>query len=113
MIKGEIWWAKLLSPRGSGPGKTRPVLIIQADTFNRSSIKTVICAAITSNTALAKAPANILLEKSVSGLDKTSVINFSQMITLDKLYLFKYVSMLPKPYITRINKSIKTILDLD
>ncbi len=38
MIKGEIWWANLPSPRGSEPGKHRPVLIIQSDTFNRSSI---------------------------------------------------------------------------
>ncbi|MFZ2418640.1 MAG: type II toxin-antitoxin system PemK/MazF family toxin, partial [Smithellaceae bacterium] len=96
MIRGEIWCAKLPSPRGSEPGKTRPVLVIQADSFNRSAINTVICAVITSNTNLAASPGNILLEKSESGLDKTSVINFSQIITLDKSYFTEMVSMLSK-----------------
>jgi mRNA interferase MazF len=113
MIKGEIWRAKLPSPRGSEPGKTRPVLVIQADTFNRSTINTVICAVITSNTNLANAPANILLEKSDSGLEKTSIINFSQIITIDKSYFTKMVSMLPKPILSKVNQSIKMIFDVE
>jgi mRNA interferase MazF len=113
MIKGEIWWAKLPSPRGSEPGKTRPVLVIQGDSFNRSSINTVICAVITSNTNLSSAPANVLIEKSDSGLDKTSVINFSQIVTLDKAYFSQMVSMLPKPVIGKVDKSIKLIFDLE
>lgn len=113
MIKGEIWRAKLPSPRGSEPGKTRPVLVIQADSFNRSAINTVICAVITSNTNLAASPGNILLEKSESGLDKTSVINFSQIITLDKSYFTEMVSMLSKPMIHKINNSLKIIFDMD
>jgi mRNA interferase MazF len=113
MIKGEIWWAKLPSPRGSEPGKTRPVFIIQADSFNRSAINTIICAVITSNTNLAASPGNILLEKSESGLDKTSVINFSQIITLDKSYFTEMVSMLSKPMIHKINNSLKMIFDVD
>jgi len=113
MIKGEIWWAKLPSPRGSEPGKSRPVLIIQGDNFNRSAISTVICAVITSNIDLASAPANILIEKYDSGLEKTSVINFSQIITLDKTYFTLMVSMLPKPIIIKVNKSIKLIFDVE
>lgn len=112
MIQGEIWWAELPSPRGSEPGKTRPVLVIQADAFNRSTIGTVICAVLTSNTHLAGAPANILLETPVSGLDKTSVINFSQIITLDKSYFKSLVSMLPKPILLEIQKSLKLIFDI-
>ena len=72
MIKGAIWWANLPSPRGSEPGKTRPVLVIQSDIFNRSSIQTVISAIITSNISLSNTPGNILLEKSDSKLDKTT-----------------------------------------
>ena len=113
MIKGEIWWAELPSPRGSEPGKKRPVLIIQADTFNRSAINTIICVVITSNTSLSNAPANILLEKIDSKLEKTSVINFSQIITIDKSYFTDFVSMLPKPIISKINSSIKLILDIE
>jgi mRNA interferase MazF len=113
MIRGEIWWAKLPSPRGSEPGKKRPVLVIQADSFNRSAINTVICAVITSNTNLATSPGNILLEKADSGLDKTSVINFSQIITIDKSYFTEIVSMLSKQIIFKINNSLKIIFDID
>ncbi len=113
MIKGEIWWASLPSPRGSEPGKTRPVVVIQGDSFNRSSINTVVCAVITSNISLANAPGNILLEKADSGLEKSSVINFSQILTLDKAYLTQMVSMLSKPQIQKINKSLKVIFDIE
>jgi len=85
MIKGEIWWADL--PKnfyGSEPGKRRPVLVIQNDIINRSTIKTVICALITTNVNQAKVPGNILLEKSNSGLEKQSVVNFSQIFTMQK-----------------------------
>jgi len=113
MVRGEIWWAKLQSPRGSEPGKTRLVLIIQADTFNKSAISTVICAIITSNIILSNAPANILLEKGDSGLEKTSVINFSQIITIDKSFFLEKVSMLSKTIMVKIEKSIKIIFDVD
>ena len=64
MIKGEVWWANLPDdPYGSEPGKRRPVLIIQNDLFNRSDIKTTICAVITSNMKLSKMSGNITLER--------------------------------------------------
>ena len=113
MIKGEIWWASLPSPRGSEPAKRRPVLVIQGDNFNRSAISTVICAVITSNINLGKAPANLLLDKNDSKLDKTSVINFSQIITIDKAFLVEMVSMLPKPMMQKINNSIETVFDAE
>jgi len=112
MIKGEIWWGNLPDdPYGSEPGKNRPVLIIQNDIFNRSEIRTTICAVITSNMKLAQMPGNITLEKGISGLDKTSVINFSQIVTIDKTRLIKQIAMLPKNYIEKINESIKYIFD--
>ena len=113
MVKGEIWWAVLPSPRGSEPAKKRPVLIIQGDDFNSSKINTVICAVITSNLLLARVPPNILLEKADSHLQRTSVINFSQIITVDKSFLIQIVSMLPKQFIQLINKALKTIFDID
>ena len=113
MIKGEIWWASLPNPRGSEPGKTRPVLIIQSDSINRSAIQTVICAIITSNLALANAPGNIIIEKSESKLDKTSVINFSQIITIDKEFLSEMISMSPKHIINKINNSLRIIFDIE
>jgi len=114
MVKGEIWWANLPSdPYGSEPGKRRPVLIIQNDVINRSNIRTIICAVITSNIKQAQVPGNILLEKSNTGLDKTSVINFSQIITVDKTRFIEQVSMLPKNYITKINESIRYVFNTE
>jgi len=114
MIKGEIWWANLpQDPYGSEPGKRRPVLIIQNDVINRSNIKTIICAVITSNMNQALVPGNILLEKSITGLDKTSVVNFSQIITVDKTRFTEQVSMLPKNYITKINESIRYVFNAE
>jgi mRNA interferase MazF len=114
MVKGELWWANLPAiPYGSEPGKRRPVVILQNDSFNRSAIRTTMCAIITSNIKLAEIPPNILLEKAVSGLERTSVINFSQIITIDKSRLTKQVSMLPKDYIAKINAGIRYIFDAE
>jgi mRNA interferase MazF len=112
MVRGEIWWAALPLPEGSKPAKQRPVLIIQCDNYNRSKINTVICASITSNVELASHPGNLLLEKSISGLDKTSVINFSQIATIDKTDLIKQVCMLPKFMIEKINSCLKLVLEI-
>jgi len=112
MVRGEIWWANLPRPAGSKPAKRRPVLIIQGDNFNRSSINTVICAVITSNTELAFLPGNLLLEKGISGLEKTSTVNFSQITTLDKADLTEQIAMLPKPFIEKIDKCLKLVLEV-
>jgi len=113
MIKGEIWWANLPPRRGSEPAKKRPVLIIQGDEFNNSNLSTVICALITSNVSLANLPPNILLEKGHSRLEKSSVVNFSQIFTVDRSFFTNFVSMLPKQYIQIINNSLKIILDIE
>ena len=113
MLRGEIWWANLPPPKGSRPTKRRPVLIIQSDSFNRSKINTVICVAISSNLGLSSLPGNLLLEKSVSGLDKPSVVNFSQITTLDKTDLTEQVSMLPKPMLDKVNNCLKILLEIN
>jgi mRNA interferase MazF len=112
MVRGEIWWANLPPPRGSSPAKRRPVLIIQADSFNRSAINTMIAAVITSNLGLAELPGNLRLEKAVSGLGKTSVVNFSQIATIDKTDFLEHVAMLPKPILNNVNNRIKQVLDI-
>src|SRR5580658_10533576 len=95
MRRGEIWWASLGEPQGSAPGFRRPVLIIQSNEFNESSIRTSICAAITSNIRLADAPGNVRVTRSVSGLPHESVVNVSQLVTLDKTLLTGKVGRLP------------------
>jgi mRNA interferase MazF len=99
-------------PKGSKPAKSRPVLIIQCDSYHRSNINTVICAIITSNTELAYHPGNLLIEKSISGLDKTSVINFSQIATLDKTDLTEQAAMLPKSMLEKVNSCLKLLLEI-
>jgi len=76
MQRGEIWWASLQEPQGAGPGYRRPVLVVQANEFNRSDINTIIAAVITSNLALALAPGNVRLGPRSSGLPKESVVTF-------------------------------------
>ncbi len=108
--RGEIWWAGLDLPRGSEPGYRRPVLIIQANEFNASRINTVIVLAITSNTALAMAPGNVLLRPRQSGLGKISVINVSQVITINKNFLIEKVKRLPEEVMKHVDSGIKVTL---
>ncbi len=112
MIKGEIRWANLPDPRRSEPGYVRPVLIIQSDIFNKSNIQTIICAVITTNTKLAKAPGNLLLRKFDSHLPKESVINISQLITIDKTYLKGLVGTLNKRIMKKVDEGLKIVFDL-
>lgn len=114
MIKrGEIWWADLPDPAGSGPGLRRPVVIVQANEFNKSLINTVIVAIITSNLRLADAPGNVLLNKKNTQLTRDSVVNISQLITIDKALLTEKVSTLPPKVMQQIELGIKLVLALD
>jgi mRNA interferase MazF len=84
IAQGEIWWADLGNPAGSGPGFRRPVVVVQGDAFNASSLRTVVCVALTSNTRWADAPGNVLLTARSTGLTTSSVANVSQLVTLDR-----------------------------
>ncbi len=110
--RGEIWWASLPEPRDSEPGYSRPVLIVQADDFNRSRINTVIAVVVTSNIRLAKAPGNVLLSRKASGLPKQSVANVSQLITLDKAFLKEKVKRLGKREFWEVEEGIRLALSL-
>ena len=112
MKRGEIWWASLPVPTGSEPGYRRPVLIIQTNEFNRSAIRTVIVAAITSNRFLAAAPGNVQLSTRGTGLNVTSVVNVSQVVTLDKSVLTKKVGRVPPSAMRRIENGLRLVLAL-
>lgn len=112
MKRGEIWWASLRAPSGSGPGYRRPVVIIQSNPFNQSRIATVAAAAITSNLSLADAPGNVRLSKSVSGLTRTSVVNVSQLVTLDREVLTHRVRSLPADVMRNIDDGLRLVLAL-
>ena len=110
--RGDIWWAKLPEPVGSGPGYKRPLLIIQSNEFNKSKINTIIAVVITSNLRLAAAPGNILLSIKRSKLPKESVINISQVITIDKALLTEKVHHLPNNIIAQVDEGLKLVLKL-
>lgn len=112
MKRGEIWWASLADPVGSGPGYKRPVLIIQANPFNASRIATVIVSTITSNLALAEAPGNVRIAKADSGLARASVVNVSQLITLDRSMLSGRVQALPGRLMDKVDDGLKLVLAL-
>ena len=112
MYRGEIWWANLPNPVGSEPGYRRPVLLIQDDTFIQSRISTVIVVVITSNIQLAEAPGNILLPRGISGLSRDSVVNVSQIATIDKTFLVERVGSLPGYLQEEIDDGLRTVLYL-
>lgn len=112
MKRGELWWAALPAPTGSGPGLRRPVLVVQANPFNASRIATVIVAVVTSNLALADAPGNSRIAKSESGLGKPSVINVSQLLTIDRSLLVERIRALPLPTLNRVDEGLKLVLGL-
>ena len=113
MKRGEIWWADLADPLGSAPGFRRPVLVIQSDPFNASRIGTVVLAAITSNLSRADAPGNVRLSKSASGLAKPSVINVSQLLTVDRAILSRKVKSLPASAMETVDAGLKLVLGLN
>jgi len=112
MHRGDIWWADLPDPNGSSAGYRRPVVIVQADAFTTSRIATVIVAAITSNLRLATVPGNIFLAAGESSLPRDSVINVSQLITLDKTILDTYVGRITTKTLAQLDDGIRLVLDV-
>lgn len=110
MRRGEIWWAGLPDPEGSGPGYRRPVLIVQADEFTRSRIGTVMVVILTSNLALAQAPGNVLVRSRCTGLPKDSVVNVSQLLTVDKRLLSEKLRALDLADMARVDDGLRLVL---
>ena len=112
MRRGEIWWASLPEPSGSGPGFRRPVLIISADSFNESRIKTVIAAVVTSNLRLADAPGNVRVPAKGASLSKPSVVNVSQLITVDKAFLTERIGRVAPVLLAEVGRGLRLVLSL-
>ncbi len=108
--QGEIWWADLPAPTGSGPGFRRPVLVVQGDPLNRSRLATVVCVPLTSNLRWANAPGNVALSARITGLPKDSVANVSQLIALDKGLLSDRVGKLPHSKLELVFAGIDIVL---
>ena len=111
--RGEIWWASLPEPVGSEPGDRRSVLVVQADSFNRSRIRTVVAVVLTTNLRLAEAPGNVLLPREDSGLPKDSVANVSQVVTADRRFLTEKIRVLPVDLVRAVDQGLLLVFDLE
>jgi len=112
MRRGEIWWAALGQPVGSEPGYRRPVVVLQTNAFNESPIRTVVVVAITSNLRLAEAPGNVRCRRRETGLAKASVVNVSQVATIDKSRLLAQIGALPDRLLSDVENGVRLVLGL-
>lgn len=111
--RGQIWLADLGTPRGSSPGYQRPVVVIQADKLNKTDINSVVVVISTTNLRMARMPGNVLVESGVGGLKEDSVINVTQLFTLDKTDLLELWGSLPSGKLGKINDGLTQTLSLD
>jgi mRNA interferase MazF len=110
IAQGEVWWADLAEPAGSEPGYRRPVVVVQGDAFNASSLRTAVCVVLTSNTRWADAPGNVLLTARATGLPKASVANVSQLVTLDRAALIERAGRLSPSNLELVLAGIDIVL---
>jgi len=109
--QGEVYWLDLGDPVGSAPGYVHPHVVVQNDVFNRSRIGTVVVCALTSNLRLAEAPGNVLLEPGEASLPKQSVVNVSQIFTVDKSQLVERIGHLSPLHVQQVLEGIQLLLE--
>ena len=109
--QGDIFWVELEEPGGSEPGYKHPHVVVQNNLFNHSQIRTVVVCPLTSNIKRANAPGNVLLEKKEANLPKQSVVNVSQVFTVDRTQLDEYIGTLSPKRIREIISGIKLVIE--
>ena len=110
--RGDVWWCDLGPVLGSAPAGRRPVLVISADGFNASNLRTVVAAAMTTNVDRAKRPANVLLEKGTAGLARDSVVMTTHLRTLDRATLVDRCGRLSRSLMAQVDAGLRRVLDL-
>ena len=110
--RGEVWWADLGEPDGSEPGYRRPVVIVQSDAFNRSRLRTVVAVVLMTNVRLVEAPGNVLLPAKATGLPKDSVVNVSQVMTVDRDFLLERAGRVRGQLLKDVDKGLRLVLAL-
>jgi len=108
--QGEVWWAEIGDPQGSGPGFRRPVVVVQGDALNCSRVRTAVCVPLTTNLKWAQAPGNVELSPRATGLPRESVANVSQVIALDRDLLDECVGKLRQAKLQLVLSGIDTVL---
>jgi len=113
MIRGEIWWVEFGIPYGSEAGFTRPVLIVQDDSFNKSRIKTIVVLPLTTNLRLLDAPGNVFIRKKESKLTVDSVIIVAQLYAMDRGRFKKKISRVGKEIMEKVEVGMKLVLGIN
>ena len=108
--QGDVFWVDLGKPSGSAPGYRHPHVVIQNNVFNRSRIGTVVVCALTSNLELGASPGNVTLKKREGGLSKRSVVNISQIFTVDKSDLVKRIGTLSPQRVSDILSGVYLLI---
>lgn len=112
MVRGEVWWADLGLPRGSAPALRRPVLVLSADQYNRSRLSTVTIAVLTRNARLATLPGNVMISREAAGVGADSVVNVTQLATIDRRALEERVAALPDWLMVQVDAGVRRALAL-
>lgn len=110
--RGEVWRTELQEPVAFEPGKRRPVLVVSSDRFNRSRIRTVLAAALTTDLRLTGGPGNVRLAAEEAGLPRDSVVNISQVITIDKSFLTGRAGKVGSRALLAVEDGLRTVLAL-
>ena len=110
VAQGEVWWAELPDPVGSGPGFRRPVIVVQSDPINRSRLKTVVCVPLTSNLKWVDAPGNVRLHSGHTGLMRESVTQGALIVAIDRSALVECTGKLPRRQLEAVLDGIEVLL---
>lgn len=110
--RGEIYWADLAEPRGSAAGFRQPILVMQADPYNRSRLATTIGVVITSNLERSRVPGNVFLSAEGTGLPKDSVAVVTSLVTVDETDLDGPVGQISEPLLDDVARGLRSVLDL-
>ncbi len=111
--QGDLYWIDLREPISSKPSYDRPYVVIQNDILNGSQIKTAIVCALTSNLKRAKAMGNVLLDEGEADLPESTVVNVSQVFTVDKAVLTEKIGRLSMERVQQILAGLRLITDSD
>ncbi len=105
----EVWTVDFSPSRGSEQRGVRPALVIQNDVGNRYAGTTIV-AAIT--TTIKIYPVTVPLKKGEGGLPRSSMVNFAQILTIDKSRLLRRMGSLSTDRMNIVNSAIKVSLDI-
>ncbi|MEA2038381.1 MAG: type II toxin-antitoxin system PemK/MazF family toxin [Thermodesulfobacteriota bacterium] len=110
--KGSIYWVDFSPGKGFEPIGRRPGLVVQNNCLNDSKLNTVIVIAITSTLKYGELPGNVVLQKGEANMPKKSVINVTQIKTVDRKSLREKIGSLSKAKMTEVYDGLKLIMDI-